>query len=877
MYTKLPQQRIIDNIRKAITEAQQYHQSLPTDTAIPLLPDPDIVMDHLTFIVSNTFLGNDPDNLRQQTIGLPMGTNSAPEIANLCLYADESSFVDDLISRNDLQTARKYASTKRYIDDLLLWDLSPPPITTYGLEYSETTEPDGTVTFLGAQINLLSNGYISVSIYDKTASWNFPVIRYTHGHSNVPTHQATGIVFSQLTRYRLICNSITNFKKATTSLVKKLLERNHSPMVILRGWERYLIKYSMHDENDKNVALRIWFRKLMKWASYHIINPLHQRHPSSKQPSTQLQHPTSSPTADNKLPVVGENTLPVSQVRKSRNNLQHPTPIMSTSNTVKPPSTRISNTSKQPPSRTSSKSLIPSKPLISNNKPRKKSNTRPNPTSLSSTYTLHTNQIPTIRGYSKNSSVLLSIDSDATKDILFTNLQPVIQDLLKRQTERAQMLTSITTFITNIPDPVIGYSIVDQSSSYERRYNATNPNGACGYILSFQLYNSQHHSTVTPYIPTPLDLYNPNTRRDFLSFLQENKDRVKDKEYKYRISGAIDWVTNDFNTVAISSEEQPRLNYKFWMVDDMLLRFNLQTTFTYFINSNIENNYLKCMFSSSTTCKVHYTYADLLSIANTSNYIQYASDHFLFLENPISTTNITNINEAITALSDNILTYFLNHSASVNATIKYYVEPVLDLSNSPPSSPKHNFQQTSSADNMLPVEGESGNSHLFQPTKEVPMNTQAQVLLHNCRIIQPSSTTPEISLQPTNIVSTRTTSGAPAPLVDDVTSNTYLFRYVNDPIFTSIRPFFYRIVDNARKRESGFNTQPTQCTTCKQFFSKMSMHMNNVDSITGCYNVARLRMYICLRKNIPLPPSILPSGMAHPTIADLEKHLLKFN
>ena len=204
MYTKLPQQRILDNIRRAITEAKDYRQSLPANTTLPLLPDPDIVMDHLTFIVSNTFLGNDPDNLRQQTIGLPMGTNSAPEIANLCLYADESSFIDDLLSRNDVQTARKYATTKRYIDDLLLWDLSPPPIATYGLEYSETTEPDGTVTFLGAQINTLSNGYISLAIYDKTSSWNFPVIRYTHGHSNVPSHQATGIVFSQLTSYATV-------------------------------------------------------------------------------------------------------------------------------------------------------------------------------------------------------------------------------------------------------------------------------------------------------------------------------------------------------------------------------------------------------------------------------------------------------------------------------------------------------------------------------------------------------------------------------------------------------------------------------------------------------------------------------------------------
>jgi hypothetical protein len=72
MYTKLPQQRIILNIRKAIDEAQQYRQSLPNDTAVPLLPDTDIIMDHLSFIVSNTYLGNTPDNLRQQTISVYM-------------------------------------------------------------------------------------------------------------------------------------------------------------------------------------------------------------------------------------------------------------------------------------------------------------------------------------------------------------------------------------------------------------------------------------------------------------------------------------------------------------------------------------------------------------------------------------------------------------------------------------------------------------------------------------------------------------------------------------------------------------------------------------------------------------------------------------
>eukprot|EP01041_Mallomonas_annulata_P003101 gene3101-6090_t len=49
-------------------------------------PVTEIIMDHVNFIVSNTFLCNNQDNIRQQTKGIPMGTNAGPEIANLTLY-----------------------------------------------------------------------------------------------------------------------------------------------------------------------------------------------------------------------------------------------------------------------------------------------------------------------------------------------------------------------------------------------------------------------------------------------------------------------------------------------------------------------------------------------------------------------------------------------------------------------------------------------------------------------------------------------------------------------------------------------------------------------------------------------------------------------
>ncbi len=282
------------------------------------------------------------------------------------------------------------------------------------------------------------------------------------------------------------------------------------------------------------------------------------------------------------------------------------------------------------------------------------------------------------------------------------------------------------------------------------------------------------------------------------------------------------------------------------------------------------------MFSSSTTHKVHYTYTDLLSIANTRNYIQHTSDHFLFLESPVSATNVTNINEALTALSDNILTYFLNNPASINATIKYYVEPLIDLQETPPSSPKQNNQQTSSADNMLPVE-EVPQQTMIQPPLEVPMNAQARAFIDTCKRTSSTTVQPLSPSTPTIILSALKTSGVPAPIVDTSTSNSTLFLYVNDPIFLSVRPFFLRISENARKRESSFNTQPTQCKLCMQSFTRIDLHTNHAENIMGCYNVARLRKYICLRKNIPLSTTNLPTELSHPTDVTLASYLMELN
>ena len=55
----------------------------------------------------------------KQTIGIPMGTDCAPLLANLFLFFYEYKYVKDKLKDNHKQ-ARLVKHTVRYIDDLLM-------------------------------------------------------------------------------------------------------------------------------------------------------------------------------------------------------------------------------------------------------------------------------------------------------------------------------------------------------------------------------------------------------------------------------------------------------------------------------------------------------------------------------------------------------------------------------------------------------------------------------------------------------------------------------------------------------------------------------------------------------------------------------------
>ena len=72
----------------------------------------------LDFLIDNIFVmfGG---RVFQQTVGIPMGTNCAPLLADLFLYSYEADFIQSLLQRKEKKLAQCFGFTFRYIDDVL--------------------------------------------------------------------------------------------------------------------------------------------------------------------------------------------------------------------------------------------------------------------------------------------------------------------------------------------------------------------------------------------------------------------------------------------------------------------------------------------------------------------------------------------------------------------------------------------------------------------------------------------------------------------------------------------------------------------------------------------------------------------------------------
>lgn len=70
------------------------------------------------FQINNIYVGFG-NQIFQQSVWIPMGTNFAPLLADLFLYSYEAEFFQRLVHENKKSLPLAFNSTFRYIDDLL--------------------------------------------------------------------------------------------------------------------------------------------------------------------------------------------------------------------------------------------------------------------------------------------------------------------------------------------------------------------------------------------------------------------------------------------------------------------------------------------------------------------------------------------------------------------------------------------------------------------------------------------------------------------------------------------------------------------------------------------------------------------------------------
>ena len=70
----------------------------------------------LDYLIDNAFV-EFGGRICQHTIGIPMGTNCAPLLADLFLYSYEADFVQSLIKADKKRIAQQFNFTYRYTDE----------------------------------------------------------------------------------------------------------------------------------------------------------------------------------------------------------------------------------------------------------------------------------------------------------------------------------------------------------------------------------------------------------------------------------------------------------------------------------------------------------------------------------------------------------------------------------------------------------------------------------------------------------------------------------------------------------------------------------------------------------------------------------------
>ena len=201
----------------------------------------------LEFLLDNIYVrfGN---SVYRQIIGIPMGTNCAPLIADLFLYCYESKFMTVINKDPSRQhLVSKFNNTFRYLDDILAlnnddFDKFIHEIYPRELTLNKANTNNQKCSFLDLNISI-DNEKLHTKIYDKRDDFSFPIVNYPFLDGDVPLAPSYGVYISQLVRFARVCNCVLDFNERNLFITQKMLNQGFRYHKLVKSFTKFYYRF----------------------------------------------------------------------------------------------------------------------------------------------------------------------------------------------------------------------------------------------------------------------------------------------------------------------------------------------------------------------------------------------------------------------------------------------------------------------------------------------------------------------------------------------------------------------------------------------------------------------------------------------------------
>ena len=229
----------------ADTDGNAYWSDIASNSLLKQNISEEMLVTYVEYLIDNIYV-NIGNKTYRQCIGIPMGTDCAPLVANLFLFHYEYKYMRNLIKCN-LMLAKRFSNTMRYIDDLLtlnntsfhsaIDDIYPEELTL-----KKTSESSTALSYLDIQITIV-NGKYSTAVYDKRDNFNFRIVNFPYLNSNIPSGPAYGVYISQLVRIGRICSDYSDFALRNYKLTERLINQGYRYSDLCRSFQKFARKH----------------------------------------------------------------------------------------------------------------------------------------------------------------------------------------------------------------------------------------------------------------------------------------------------------------------------------------------------------------------------------------------------------------------------------------------------------------------------------------------------------------------------------------------------------------------------------------------------------------------------------------------------------